>query len=740
MPTMETAISAPAAIGSDGQDQQPGSQLPVAGSTQPPEVDDNDVALLQRWAAEVEVPQWLRDRFRQMVTDRDYVRRDCMLNDTQDTVAVNHILRNQTLTLAYLGVADPQPFCQPARRVGNQVAQVVESFADTMEIHLSQQAMLMRFGEKLEGLAQDASTNGNAILKVTLQSDFMKDATGEARFGDQQEAVAEYLRLKEAERLGELREGTADYATMCDLETTLRVFVAGKIEEQIKSVPQLVPGLVPQMNPMTGEPVVNPETLEPVMVAGLVPDPQDPRELQRTAILEGKELDILGLPVLQHYLGFNCDQILPEDFRMDWRVTRPEDVLNAEWMAHRCFMRQDEIARKWGVPTKEIQAYTLAQTTTGRLSTARDTSLDPVQRMSPEVSTVNDEIAVWELYHRPTLHRYVFIPGMKRFLEKEVWQACGQRFFPFFELSFNRVTGNRIPPSDVQLVRKLQDEYNTLRSHDREARRGAYPCLLVPKGWLDDTAKELYRNRYPFSIIECDRAEEALAAMKETVTVPYDPRLFDTSRVAGDMAEMFNLPRAVTGQTDGSDLASSVALAKEGMETGVARRKVLINRLITDVFKWMAEISLKVFPESVIKKRCGDLAVWPRLTVEELYTTIHIEVQGGLTGRPRSKDQQDFWLNFANIAKNLGTPVNGVEVLKQLMEAENIRRDPTRFISPLPAFGAPPPGPGMPGPTQGGGATPEGGAPPMASPQRGAPDSLSKIPNHPASVPTSPKS
>ncbi len=741
---LQSAISPTGGFAQSG-DMQPETQVPVATSQgrDPDEVGPSDAALIHRWAAEVEVPQWLRDRFRQMVTDRDYVRRDCMLSDTQDTVAVNHVLRNQTLTLAYLGVADPQPFCQPARRVGNQVALPIEMFADTMEIHLSQQAGLMKLGEKLEGCAQDASTNAYAILKVTLQSDYLHDATGEARFGDQQEAVADYLRLKSMVAAGELNEDTADYATMLVLEDTLRLFAAGKLEEQIKSVPQMVPGLVPQMNPLTGEPVVDPVTLQPVMVPGLVSDPQDPRELQRLAILNGQELDILGLPVLEHYMGFNADQILPEDFRWDWRVTRPEDWRNCEWMAHRCFMRQDEIARKWGVSTKELQSYTLAQTTTGRLSTARDTSLDPTQRMSPEISTLNDELAVWELYHRPTLHRYVFIPGMKKFLEKEVWQACGKQFFPFFPLIFNRVTGQFVPPSDVQLVRKLQDEVNTLRSHDREARRSSYPVLFVPKGWLDPAALNAYRNRFPFSVIECDRADEVVANMKESVVIPYNPALYDTSKAVGDMAEMFNLPRAVTGQTDGSDLASSVALAKEGMETGVARRKVIVNRMITDIFQWMAEISLKVFPESVIKKRCGDLAVWPRLTIEELYTNIRIEVQGGLTGRPRSKDMQDFWINFANIAKTLGTPVNGIEVLKEIMDAQNIRRDPQRFIMPIPLLGqqiTPPGGspPAAPQPSRGAG--PDGGAPPMASPQRGAPSDLSQIPNHPASVPNSPKS
>ena len=701
------------------------------------QADNDDAALISQFASRVEVPQWLREKFLQMVTDRDYVRRDCMLQDTQDTVATNHILRAQTLTLAYMGVFDPQPFCQPARRVGKQVAYPVELFSETMEIHLANQARQMRFAETLAGTCQDGSTNSYAIVKCTLQSDYMKDPVGEARFGDQQEAVAEYARLKELVDTKEIIEGTSEYALFKDMENTLRIFAAGKVEEQIKTVPQMVPGMVPALNPATGQPLLDPITLQPQLVPGMVSDPQDPRELQRISILEGKELDILGLPCVPHYMGFKCDQILPEDFRWDWRITRPEDINKAEWMAHRVFMRPDEIARKWGVDMKELQAGMHTQTATGRMSTARDTSLEPTQRMNPEVQSVNEELAVWEVYYKPNMHRYVFLPGLNKFLEKEVFQACGSRFFPFFVLAFNRVTGQFAPPSDVQLVRKLHDEINTLRSHDREARRSSYPVLFVQKGLMDPATQEMYRNRYPFSVIECERSQELKAAMSESNVIPYNPQLYDTSKCEGDLQEMFGLPRVVTGGPDSNDLASSLALAKEGMETGVSSRRITVNRLITDVFQWMAEISLKVFPESYIKKTCGDAAIWPRMTIDELYTNIRIEVKGGMTGQPRAKDRLDLWQNFATICQTLAIPVNGPEVLRELLDGLGLRVDFTRFIMPV-AMPGMAPGPGAPMPqapaAPGAGSKgqgPDGGAPEMGTPNRPAPSSLAQIPNHP---------
>jgi hypothetical protein len=658
-------------------------------------------------------------QFRQMSADRAYVYRDAMLLKTSDTVAVNHVLRNQIVSLAYLGVSDPQPFCQPARTVGARTAYPIEKFAETMEIHLSRCAAQMNFAEKIEGAAQDASTNAYAILKVSLQSDFTKDPLGRARFGDQQEQLHEYLRLRDLNP----SEGTADWSRLRGVEQTLRLFVAGLIEEQIQAVPRLVPGPVPATDQF-GQPVIDPVTLQPVMTEGLVPDPQDPRSARRTAILDGVEHDILGCPEVAYYLGFACEQVLPEDFRWDWNITRPEDLPNADWQAHRIFMTPQAITAKWGIEPAEMRMLGSAGNRSAGHGGSNTVAQDPNLRLDIETNVINDTVAVWELWDRRRFRRYVFIDGMDKFLEEETPQAVGTRFYPFFMVLYNRVTGQVVPPSDVMLTRQLQDEVNTLRSHDREYRRAAFPVMFVPRGLFDPGAREAYRQRKPFSVIETNSAEEINSYMKESVVVPYDPKLCNPAEAKSEMQSMFGLPQAITGANSGEDLASALALAKEGMETGVARRRIQINRVITDIFRWMAEISLKVFSQDDMAQRCGPESVWPRLTSDELATTLQIEVKGGLTGQPRAKDRLDLWMNFAQIAQPLGLPVNGVEVLRQLLDAMGLRVDFTRFIgppmAPPGAAGTPPAMPGGPG-----------GAPLMVDPQRGAPDDLSQVPNHP---------
>jgi hypothetical protein len=341
-------------------------------------------------------------------------------------------------------------------------------------------------------------------------------------------------------------------------------------------------------------------------------------------------------------------------------------------------------------------------------------------------------VAVWEYWSKVDNRRYVFIEGMDRLLENEIVQLAGSRFYPFFPIGFNRVTGAVLPISDVQLSRSLQDEINMFRSYDREYKRAALPVVFVDPTALDPTAEELYKNRRPFAVIKIQHPDDIKKAFSESTTVPYNPNLTSSADAESQMAGIFGIPQVVAGQNSGEDLASAIALAKEGMETGVNRRRIQVNRVITDIFQYMAQISVKMFGEDTIRKRVGVGAVWPRLSTDELFTYLQIEVKGGYSGQPRSKDRVDLMSSFASICQQLQLPLNGVAVLRELLDAMGIRVDVKRFLAPVPLPGtipqAPPPGPAQ-DPNAQGNRGAEGGAPLMVD--RGAPSDLSQIPNNP---------
>lgn len=694
--------------------------MPVVAEPTAP--DPAQAAQIKQFLSMVEAPTWLADAFKEMDADRRYVATECMLAGTKDAVAVNHILRNQHTMLAHLGYQDVVPFVQPARQVANIVPPIDELFAQTVDVFLQKHIRATDLARKVDGACQDASTARVAWLKITLQTDFTKDPIGNSRFGDMQQEVARWEDLKVRIDSGEVTDPDPAMAEYIDLDRTLRIYAAGLIEEQMMSVPLMSPQSV--VDPATG-----------LVQTILVPDQMDPRETQRRAIIDGQPYDLYGVPKVDAYKRFVVDQIQPEDIRWDWTVTRLEDLCDAEWVAHRVFMSPSTVRRKWKLAAKEFGAAAMygANGTSLGHTVEEQSSEDPSSRSNVEQTTLNGLVAVWELWHKGHGRRYVFVEGMARFLENEVPQAVGLRWYPFFPAGFNRVTGKFLPLSDTSLQRPVQDEYNMLRSHNREAIRASYPVLFVPIGLLSKGAIEKYRNRGPFSVIEVARADDVNKYVKESTAIPYDPGkfAFGMNKAEQDMQKMSGVPTTVAGVVGSDATATQDVMAKQGFDVLTTRRRNIIGRMLTDMLVWMTEVGLKVWSENEIKEIAGEAAVWPKMSAEALATRLSIEVKGSLGTPAEAKNRLDFWTNVAAIAQTLGLPINGVTVMRELLDAGGIRTSVERFILPgIPSIpGQAPGGPGQPP-----GTSPQengqgGGAPPMA--EREVPTSPEQLPNHP---------
>ena len=741
----------PAETGEDAMS----SQTNIEGANAAPETeDDDDSSLIAKFTQMTSVPPYLLAAFREMDLDRKYVSIDWKIAAKADAVINNIVLRNQQTLQAYLGLIDPQPEVASARKVRGIVDDFSERFAESMEIFLEQQTALSELGPNLDGLIQDMSTNGFGILKTTLQSDFMKDPIGKNRFGDQQDNVARYMFLQKAYASKTFNDDSPQFNEMKDLEQTIRLYAAGKIEEQIKAVPVMVPQEVPVTDPYTGQPLIDPNTGQPVTQTQMVMDPQDPRSLKRQAIINGEPIDLIGLPELEQYVGFVVDQVQPEDIRWDWSVTRPENWHQAAWIAHRIFMRPEDVVAKFQLSMDDLSSAEMYNTkgqVVGTFATAsNDFTVDPTDRTDLERQWIDGHLAVWEVWHKQNGRRYVFMNGVKKFLINEAPQAVGRRWYPFFFYYKNRVSGQILPLSDVALQRNLQDEYNMFRSWDREYRRAALPSVFVAKNSMSSESIELYRRRTPFAVIEFENPDEISKYFKESTTIPYNPALTNTGPAERDLQMAAGIPAASAGVTESGVTATQSSIANGGLTQSTNSLKAKANKLVTDIYQYWAEIGIKVFDEEHIQKLCGVEAAWPKLTVEEMYTMISIQIRGGISEKPGVQAQMQMWQGFAATFSSLATaqqvpmivqgmPVtlNAVEILREMFSAMGIRKDFRRFLMlpQLPAgpMAGTPPAPGMPPAQQeqeaaAGGQ--EGGAPPMSS--RPPPTDPSQIPNSPA--------
>ena len=674
----------------------------------------SEKALVTEFMNLVEAPDFLRGAFERMQSDREYVAVGVFAEDDQDSVCVNQVLKNQQAVISNLGIDDPKASCKQMPQVGNVVDPILATMAETCELFLNRQIKQTGLAGILEGAAQDAQTNGIAWLKVSLQEDFFKDPVGQNRFNDQQENVAEYERLKLQYEAGEIDEDCADYQKFKDLDNTLKTWMADQILSQPTMIPQ------PVVDPMTGMQTVQ-----------MVPDPTDPRTIQKQAIIDGKTVDLLGCPELPRYLGFAIDQLLPEDVRWDWSISRPEEIRKGEWIAYRVFMTQEQISAKFKLDADEWRKINLYSSKGSKIE-RRWSFYSPSDRPQLETTVLNDRCAVWTMEHRVQGRRYVFVDGIGRFLVNETLSAVGANPFSLFPIYFNRVSGKALPISDVQLQRDLQDEYNMLRTHDRGGRRASYPWTVIAAGAANKQDIAAIENRTPFQAVMLKKADDINKYIKDFAGAPYNPSLYDTNKVVADMQMVASIPLTGMGVQGEGKVATDLTLANQGMQKATSRRQALMDRTLSDILEWMAQVAIKVFPEDNIKAQCGMNAVWLAMSAEQLSMNFQIGIKGAVSGPPDFQSKMQFWSAFPDIVgKLMSVPgVNVQAVLGQLMSLGGITEDIRNYWSP--PMMPPMPNAGTP-PKMGGGAPEsqgnrgvEGGAPPMQT----AP-SPQNLPNNP---------
>lgn len=651
----------------------------------------SDAALIAEFDTLVRVPQFLQEQFNQMQSDRDYIK-NVMEHGSADDVTVNHVYRNMKVIQSSLGVQDFAPIVQPARTVGGIYDPIQEAHAETLEIFLERQIKLTGLRQQLEGAAMDSMVNKIAFLLVTLQEDFYKDPVGANRFNDQQDNIALYMSLKKQKP----EPNTPEYQKLQDLEATLKEWAIAELIGTPKTI------LI--QDPITGQ-------------TQAIQDPTDPRSERVKAIMDGEEFDVLGLPEVARYLGFQVTQLQPEDVRFDWSVTRAEDWPQAQWVAYRAFVDKDTFMATFGEDAEDftLGGIKLFDTNGVRVASSWEDSEAPSRRDQLEVSERLGRAAVWTLYHRTLGRRYVWADGMDTFLVNEAITAVGSHFFPIFPLQFNRVPGQLIGFSNVELQRDLNDEYNTLRTNDREARRAAYPTLVAAAGSMSKKDVAAYENRQPFSVLFLSRPDKVKEYIEELPGVPYNPNLYNASAVMGDMQMMAGIPFVMTGMQSSApgQLATDTSLATQGFQRQLTDYQDKVQKLGEEILLWMSQVAAQVFPADNIAQMCGQGAVWPQMSAEQLQVQYSIEITGTLAPMQAREKEMSLWTNFGNMARALGLPMNGIAVAQELLKVLGVRKDLRRFLAAPPA---PPEGGMVPPPVPDQGGRPAGQ--PIESPEQ----------------------
>lgn len=703
------------------------------------ELRQSEAALIAKFEARIRLPEDLDCEMQRWEDERKYVHTTAMLLDEEDAVGTNFILRNQYAALARIVPKDPAPRFAPRRYIperGNEEtpASFPEDailYATTMEIILEFQQHKAGLKSILAGAAQDALTLPVAWIKMRTQEDFTRDPLGYGRNNDQLDLLARYERLRREYDAGEFTDTAAEYEELRILYQTVSADILKGLESRLQELQasddaEISDDEIAQLESRVVELRENPEMLAQVS----------------------------DLPEIARYVGFTYQQVDPEDIRWDWRVRRPEDLRYARWMAHRVYMTPAEIRDKWGVDDEELRGLLHRRVEGPTNSPTATTSVesdpeyggkDPEERDRSSAGGGTDmdapgrgtQLAVWEHWDRVQGRVFRWVQGTHKFLDNYVPEALPSRFFPFYPIIYNRVTGKMLGPSDTDLQQPLQDESNMLRTHDREARKSSHPRYLVGKGLIAKPEKQKFQDALPYEMIEVERPTDIKNSIQEIIPNTYDPRLYFRHDVISEMAQMARLPAAATGGGLEGVTATADAIANQAFAEGTDQRQGVIMAAYTAMCEAMAEINAQVMNLREAQEIAGPGAVWPEFSRQQILGMFVLDPDATPNDPQARKMELEAWMQFAQLSTQFGLPISPIPISKKFLELMGIRDNIGRYIS-IPALAAMN---GLPATATGGAPASDPAAQPEAQGAFGssggsegvtAPPSPSSIPNSPA--------
>ena len=213
-----------------------------------------------------------------------------------------------------------------------------------------------------------------------------------------------------------------------------------------------------------------------------------------------------------------------------------------------------------------------------------------------------------------------------------------ERFWTVFTLMFNEIEDDRsiYPPSDVELVRPMQEDFNRARQGRREHRIANRPMYVTSWGQLSDEDKFKLETRPANAIVELEGlpfeqpVNNVLQAFQHA---PILPELYETETTFQDILRVAGSQEANLGGTSGAT-ATEVATAEGSRISSLQSNVDDLDEFLTELYRSVGMLLLMEVTEQTIKRIAGPGAVWPQMTRNEIVEEIMLEIEAGSTGRP----------------------------------------------------------------------------------------------------------
>lgn len=654
-------------------------------------VDPAEEEAIARMEASMSRPSSLKDVLQGMDSNRRYIHTTAQMPEVPGGVSSNYLLRYQSIHMAQLFARDPEVRARVRKKMGlmsETTKKMLVDFGKTTELLVEAFTNDAGLRSIVSGAIQEADTTAAIIIKRRWCEDLTRDPVGTTRLTDLQVMIAEVRRLLEKrQKLGESvfdegPEGLKLRQMSDDIQTTLN-------EEAWREAAYPSATMEAVADPTTGQ-----MTVQEMPIS--YPVENDPRKFKWTADLPTPE-ELDAIPQLRR---FEFDIVYMEDFGVDPAIVQPEKFYSAGFMWHVSWMTEPEIRRAFSLDPECDLIGGMAsapESSTAWLNSGffETDASDMGAREGLDDVMKGERYAVVEYHDALTRRVYHWIRGSRRMLRNELATATSKRFFPFYMLQFNRVSGRLIGVSNVDLGRSLQDEINLARTWKRQAKRGAYNRYVAENGLFDPQEMQKLEECPPEGVITTQKAVADIKSKMMTITGSYNAEVHDVTEEKSELGTMMGAANTSVGITqDGSDSATEAALANQGQDVLTAyHRWILETQVLTPIYQDCAEVLVQALPEENAKAIAGPGAVWPALNREQLWQNLTLEVEGGSTAMPNVVQEKANLEWMAGIIASTGGMPNPVVFATKAAQIIGWKEEVEQFLlpgAPLVSAGAQP--------------------------------------------------
>lgn len=258
-----------------------------------------------------------------------------------------------------------------------------------------------------------------------------------------------------------------------------------------------------------------------------------------------------------------------------------------------------------------------------------------------------DLVCVWEHYDKRSGLVYWLADGYKGFLrEPAAPDVFVEDFWPLYALTFNDVESEEslFPPSDVALLRDMQEQYNDSRQGMREHRKAARPRFATGKGIFDKEDVGKLAGAQPFDVLELNLPANAkVEDILQRIPVPgVDPNLYETGQLFTDMQLVAGTQEAQLGATAGGTATES-AIAANASASADGSSVDDLDGFLSTVARAVGQILLREMTPEYVMRVVGPGAVWPQMSLSDIVDEIFLEIEAGSSGKPNRAVELDNW-------------------------------------------------------------------------------------------------